>query len=138
MDPRTARPAGPRRFEPGSFLLGAALATLLFSFTRPAAAIDLGAIAKSVTNLIRIKKDLDGDIKALTSDAKTLLADKESLLQIKEQLVRLSTETRAQIDSVSTLVGVVEGHLKATQADITKTATHVNQIDDVRKALEGK
>ena len=43
---------------------------------------------------------------------------------------------RTQIDGISALVNVVEGHLKQTQANIATTATHVNEIDAVRNALK--
>ena len=120
-----------------SFLLGAVIATCAFGYTGRAEAINFGAIAKSVTNLVKIKKNLDGDVRALTKDAKVLFGDNDNLLAIKEQLLRLATETRTQIDSITKLVGEVEGHIKTTQGDITKTSKHVDEIDDVRKALQG-
>jgi hypothetical protein len=132
------RAALSRHLQLKSFLLGAVAATAFLGFAQSAGAIDFGAIAKSATSLLRIKKNLDGDVKSLSGDAKTLFDDKENLLQIKEQLVKLATETQTQIDSINKLVGTVEGHVKTTEGDISKTSSHVNEIDDVRKALEGK
>lgn len=120
-----------------SFALGAVIATCAFGYTGRAEAINFGAIANSISNLVKIKKNLDGDVKALTKDAKVLFNDKDNLLTIKEQLLRLATETRAQIDSITKLVAEVEGHIKTTQTDISKTSKHVDEIDDVRKALQG-
>lgn len=128
-----------KRIHFKSFLLGAVVATAAVGYNpRQAEAIDFSAIAKSIQNLSKVKRNLDNDVKALTADAKTLFGDKDNLLAIKEQLVRLATETRTQIDSITTLVGVVEGHIKTAQTDIAKTSKHVDEIDDIRKALEGK
>lgn len=130
-----------KRLHLKSFLLGAVLAvagTAGFGYEREAEAIDFNAIAKSISNLVKIKKNLDGDVKALTADAKTLFGDKDNLVAIKDQLIRLATETKAQIDSVQTKVAEVDSHIKAAQVNIVKTSKHVDEIDDVRKALEGK
>lgn len=128
-----------KRFHFTSFVAGALVATVVgTAFTPRAEAVDLVGIANAAAKLLTIKKNLDGDVKALTADAKVLFNDKDTLLQIKDQLLRLATETKAQIDQVQTLVGQVEGHIKQTEADIRKTQTHVNEIDQVRKALGGK
>lgn len=127
-----------QRLDLRSFALGAVVATSALAFTQTAGAFDFAGIANSITKLASIKKNLDGDVKVLTGDAKTLFSDKDNLLQIKEQLVRLSTETKAQIDTITVLVGTVEGHVKTTQGDITTTSKHVQDIEDVRKALSGK
>jgi hypothetical protein len=141
ITPRSFLPSFPTRIFKlvhfKSFVLGGVIALALFGREKEAEAINFGEIASSVQKLVKIKKNLDGDVKALTADAKTLFGDKDTMLQIKDQLIRLATETRAQIDQVQTLVGVVEGHIKQTQADIAKTDTHVKEIDAVRKALEG-
>lgn len=121
-----------------SFVLGAVVAFTVGGVSRPAEAFDLGGIASSISKLVKIKKNLDGDVKNLTADAKTLFSDKDNLFQIKEQLLRLATETKTQIDSIQKLVGEVEGHIKKTQSDISQTAKHVDEIDEVRKKLEGR
>lgn len=122
-----------------SFVLGAVVAVVFVGVSpREAEAFDIAGIAGSISRLVKIKKNLDGDVKNLTADAKLLFSDKDKLFQIKEQLLRLATETKSQIDSIQTLVGEVEGHIKKTQADIAQTAKHVNEIDEVRKKLEGK
>lgn len=128
-----------KRVDVKSFVLGIVVSVSFIGLQpRQAEAIDFNAIARSVSNLIKIKKSLDGDVRNLTADAKMLFGDKDNMIQIKDQLIRLSTETKAQIDTITTLVGVVEGHIKKTQEDIQKTSNHVKEIDDVRKALEGK
>lgn len=130
-----------KRLHLKSFVLGAVLAfagTATFGYEKEAEAIDFNAIAKSVTNLVKIKKNLEGDVKNLTADAKTLFGDKDNLLVIKDQLIRLATETKAQIDTIQTRVAEVDAHIKSAQVNISKTAKHVDEIDDVRKALEGK
>ncbi len=127
-----------KRFHVVSFLLGIVFATTAIGFTEEASALDLVGLAKAASNLANIKKNLDSDVKSLRTDATTLYSDKDNLMQIKEQLIKLSTETRAQIDSISKLVGEVEGHIKTTQGDIQKTSQHVSEIDQVRKALEGR
>jgi len=119
-----------------SFIAGGVITTLSLGCVQTAGAFDFAAAANSVANLMKIKKNLDGDVKSLTGDAKTLYGDKDNLLAIKDQLLKLSTETQAQIESINKLVGTVEGHVKTTQGDIAKTSEHVNEIDDVRKALE--
>ena len=128
-----------KRVDVKSFVLGIVVSVTFIGFQpRQAEAIDFNAIAKSVANLVKIKKNLDSDVRNLTADAKTLFGDKDNMIAIKDQLVRLSTETKAQIDTITTLVSEVEGHIKKTQADIQTTSVHVKEIDDVRKALEGK
>lgn len=124
------------RFDGRSFVYGLALAFSLSATS--AVAFDLGGIASSVKNLINIKKNLDSDVRLLTDDAKMLIGSKDKLLLIKNSLVKLATETKSQIDLITTLVGEVEGHLKRTQTNIQTTATHVGEIDGVRKALQGK
>lgn len=119
-----------------SCLVGAVAATVLVGASESAFGFNLAGIAQAASNLVRIKKNLDGDVRSLSGDAHTLYSDKENLLQIKNQLVKLSTETQAQIESINKLVGTVEGHVKTTQADIAKTSNHVREIDDVRKAIE--
>ena len=129
-----------KRLHLKSFVLGAVVAVVAtVSVGRPqqAEALDFNAIAKSISNLVKIKKNLDVDVKSLTADAKNLFGDKDNLVAIKDQLIRLATETKAQIDSVQTKVQEVDGHIKAAQANIVKTSKHVDEIDDVRKALEG-
>lgn len=118
-----------------SMALGAAFIGLPLAIVPGANAFDLGGMAKSVTRLASIKKNLDSDVKNLTGDAKTLISDKDKLLLIKDQLMKLATDTRSQIDGISALVGVVEGHLKSTQANIGTTSSHVGEIDAVRKSL---
>lgn len=131
--PNTVRSS---RFDGRSFICGLVLA---FSVTATSAvAFDLGGIANSVKNLVNIKKNLDSDVKLLTDDAKMLIGSKDKLLLIKNSLVKLATETKSQIDLIQTLVGEVEGHLKRTQTNIQTTATHVGEIDGVRKSLQGK
>ena len=130
-----------KRLHLKSFVLGLAVmfaTTATFGYDKEAEAIDFNAIAKSISNLVKIKKNLDGDVKSLTADAKNLFGDKDNLVAIKDQLIRLATETKAQIDSVQTKVQEVDGHIKAAQANIVKTSKHVDEIDDVRTALEGK
>ena len=130
-----------KRLHLKSFALGAVMmfaGTATFGYDQEAEAIDFNAIAKSISNLVKIKKNLDGDVKALTADAKALFGDKDNLVAIKDQLLRLATETKTQLDSVQTKVAEVDSHIKAAQVNITKTAKHVDEIDDVRKALEGK
>jgi hypothetical protein len=124
------------RFDGRSFICGLILA---FSVSASSAvAFDLGGIASSVKNLVNIKKNLDSDVRLLTEDAKVLIGSKDKLLLIKNSLMKLATETKSQIDLITTLVGEVEGHLKRTQTNIQTTATHVGEIDSVRKALQGK
>lgn len=123
------------RIDFPSLAVGALLAAGPLLVIEPAEAFDLTGVAKSVTRLASIKKNLDGDVKALTADAKTLIGDKDKLLLIKDQLLKLANDTKTQIDGISALVGVVEGHLKQTQANIATTATHVGEIDVVRKSL---
>lgn len=125
-----------RRFDGRSFLCGLALALVLTASS--AVAFDLGGITSSVKGLVNIKKNLDGDVKSLTDDAKTLLGSKDKLLKIKDSLFKLATETKSQIELITTLVAEVEGHLKKTQTDISSTAKHVGDIDNVRKSLQGK
>lgn len=128
-----------KRVDIKSFVLGIVVSVTFIGLQpRQAEAVNFNAIAKSVANLIKIKKNLDNDVRALTADARTLFSDKDNMIAIKDQLVRLSTETKAQIDTITTLVSEVEGHIKKTQADIQTTSVHVKEIDDVRKALEGK
>ena len=95
-------------------------------------------VKQSITQLATIKKDLDQDIKNLKKDAHILMSDKDKLLAIKNQLIQLANQTKAQIDSIQTLVGEVEGHIKMTQKDIQSTAQHVSQVDVIRKKLGGK
>ncbi len=136
-----------KNFHLGSFVLGM-LATLftvgaLFGgATMALAEWNLGgiadkakAIAKAATSLVQVKQNLDKDVSNLTADAKTLLGDKENLMSIKDQLQGLATKTRDQIDSISKLVTVVEGHIKSTQDNIALTAKHVSGVDAVRKDL---
>lgn len=123
------------RLDLRSCLLGALIAAAPLLLVEPAGAFDLGGITKSVTRLASIKKNLDGDVKDLTADAKILISDKDKLLLIKDQLMKLASDTRSQIDGISALVGVVEGHLKQTQTNIAETSAHVGEIDAVRKAL---
>lgn len=125
-----------RRFDGRSFLYGLALALALSGTS--AVAFDLGGIASSVKGLVNIKKNLDGDVRNLTDDAKTLLGSKDKLLKIKDSLFKLASETKAQIELITSLVAEVEGHLKKTQTDIASTAKHVGEIDGVRKSLQGK
>ena len=127
-----------RKIHLKSFVIGAALAgtVVFFSGPKDAEAIDFGAMAQAASKLLKIKKNLDNDVKALAKDATVLFDDKDDLVTIKEQLLRLATETRTQIDSINKLVVEVEGHIKTTQADIAKTKKHVDEIDDVRKALD--
>jgi len=124
------------RFDCRSFIFGIVLA-LSFSASS-AVAFNIGGIASSVKNLVNIKKNLDSDVRLLTEDAKMLIGSKDKLLLIKNSLVKLATETKSQIDLITTLVGEVEGQLKRTQTNIQTTAKHVGEIDDVRKALQGK
>lgn len=137
---RETFPLVPRRrrfLHMKSSVVGALAATIFgTAFTPRAEAIDFMGIANAASKLLTIKKNLDNDVKALTADAKVLFNDKDTLFQIKEQLVRLATETKTQIDQVQTLVGQVEGHIKTTQADIQKTSQHVQEIEEVRKALK--
>lgn len=137
MSIRLVVPSFLRKVQWKSFAAGAVLAVFSLGCVQTAGAFDFAAAANSVANLVKIKKNLDGDVKSLSGDAKTLYGDKDNLLQIKDQLIKLSTETQAQIESINKLVGTVEGHVKTTQGDIAKTSQHVNEIDDVRKALQG-
>ncbi len=74
-------------------------------------------------------------MKYLRVDASTLFTDKEQLMSIKNQLTKLSTETKKQIGSITSLVKIVEGHIVKTRKDISTTAKHVKDIDGVKKAL---
>lgn len=133
-----------KNFDLKSLIIGALVAFLMVSLWRgeQAEAINLknmgnigNKIKSSITGLASIKKNLDNDIKRLKQDAKVLMADKNNLLAIKNQLVTLANQTKAQIDSIQKLVGVVEGHIKITQKDIQTTAGHVGQVDKIRKDL---
>lgn len=136
-----------KQFHLGSFCFGfvtslALLTGLVGGAGYALAGFDLGnfantakLIAKSATNLVQVKQNLDKDVANLTADAKNMIGDKENLLSIKEQLTGLANKTREQIDGISKLVGVVEGHLKSTQENISATAKHVSGVDAVRKDL---
>ena len=126
----------PRSWRPDfrSLVIGAVLVGIPLG-AQNAGAIDFFAVANAASKLAGIKKNLDGDVKALTGDAKTLIGDKDQLFQIKDQLIKLSTDTKAQIDSISVLVGGVEGHLKTAQTDIANTSSHVQEIDAVKKSI---
>jgi len=125
-----------RRFHGYSFVCGLILAFSVSAST--AVAFNLAGVASSVKSLVNIKKNLDADVRLLTQDAKMLIGSKDKLLLIKNSLVKLATETKSQIDLITTLVGEVEGQLKRTQENIQTTATHVGEIDVVRKTLQGK
>jgi prophage DNA circulation protein len=125
-----------------SFSIGLLTAGLLVLGWTQAQAFDmkkLGNVGKtistSVKSLTSIKSNLDKDVKYLTADAKTLMGDKDKLLAIKNQLFSLAAQTKKQIDSITALVKVVEGHIVKTQKDIVTTSKHVGEIDKVRKAL---
>ncbi len=124
------------QFDARSFLLGVGMCLSLAVPT--AIAVDLKSlqgVGAAVASLGTIKTDLDKNVKALKLDATALLGDKDNLLKIKDQLTVLATQTRTQIDSITKLVGVVEGHLKQTQTNIQSTATNVGRIDGVKNKL---
>ena len=135
-----------RKLEIRSFAAGFATAVMVgITFGATAQAFDISKVTdlgktvkNSIISLINIKKNLDTDVKNLTADAKTLIGDKDKLLLIKDQLFTLSKQTKEQVDQISKLVAEVEGHLKSTQTNITTTATHVGEVDKVRKSLSGQ
>jgi hypothetical protein len=114
---------------------GGALGVASFETAR---AFDFNAIGNAVKSLASVKSNLDGDVRLLNADAKILIGDKDKLLLIKDKLVNLAKDTKSEIDSISLLVGEVEGHLKKAQGDIGTTSEHVGAIDNVRKTLTGK